>query len=204
MSPVLKVKSSMLVRPDGTVSTGPGGSAGQDRDSQQGGFVGVADPHDSRVRDIQHPVALVQRQAVGQAVRRQRHDPGRLAVSRADLVARISAALNGFTATQHISPNHVIEFNASDPGRAICHSYMYAQHLLRGSGNGEFYLLRGSYTNHMLRTADGWRIERIIQHRSWEYGNTSAVTVKPSPAPMRRHPPTSEPPAPNGAKIRGR
>lgn len=53
---------------------------------------------------------------------------------------------------------------------------MYAQHLLRGSANGEFYLLHGSYTNHMLRTPDGWRIERIIQHRSWEYGNTSAVT----------------------------
>ena len=97
-------------------------------------------------------------------------------VSRADLVARISAVLNGFTATQHISPNHVIEFDASDPDRAICYSYMYAQHLLRGSGNGEFYLLRGSYTNHMLRTPEGWRIERIIQHRSWEYGNTSAVT----------------------------
>jgi hypothetical protein len=27
----------------------------------------------------------------------------------------------------------------------------------------------------MFRTADGWRIERIIQRRSWEYGNTSAV-----------------------------
>jgi SnoaL-like protein len=96
-------------------------------------------------------------------------------VSRTDLVARVSTALNGFTATQHISPNHVIEFDISDPDRAVCYSYMYAQHLLRGSGNGEFYLLRGSYTNHMLRTADGWRIERIIQHRGWEYGNTSAV-----------------------------
>jgi len=96
-------------------------------------------------------------------------------VSRAGLVARVSTALSGFTATQHISPNHVIEFDASDPGRAVCYSYMYAQHLLRGSGNGEFYLLRGSYANHMLRTADGWRIERIIQHRGWEYGNTSAV-----------------------------
>lgn len=94
---------------------------------------------------------------------------------RADLVARVSTALNGFTATQHISPNHVIEFDASDPDRAICHSYMYAQHLLHGSANGEFYLLRGSYANHMLRTPQGWRIERIIQHRSWEYGNTSAV-----------------------------
>jgi hypothetical protein len=52
---------------------------------------------------------------------------------------------------------------------------MYARHLLRGSENGEFCLLRGSYANHMLRTADGWRIERIIQRRSWEYGNTSVV-----------------------------
>jgi hypothetical protein len=27
----------------------------------------------------------------------------------------------------------------------------------------------------MLRTADGWRIERIFPHRSWEYGNKNAV-----------------------------
>ena len=97
-------------------------------------------------------------------------------VARGVLVARVSLALNGFTATQHISPNHVIEFNASDPDRAICHSYMFAQHLLEGADNGDYYLLRGSYTNHMLRTADGWRIERILQHRSWEYGNKKAVT----------------------------
>ena len=95
---------------------------------------------------------------------------------RDELVAIVRDAVSGYTATQHLSPNHVIEFDASDPDRATCHSYMYAQHLLRGSANGEFYLLRGSYTNHMLRTPDGWRIERIIQHRSWEYGNTSAVT----------------------------
>jgi hypothetical protein len=97
-------------------------------------------------------------------------------VARDELVARISFALNGFTATQHISPNHVIEFDDNDPDRAVCYSYMFAQHLIKGSGNGEYYLLRGSYTNHMLRTADGWRIERIIQHRSWEYGNKNAVT----------------------------
>jgi predicted oxidoreductase len=35
--------------------------------------------------------------------------------------------------------------------------------------------VRGSYTNHIPGTADGWRIERIIQHRSWEDGNTGAV-----------------------------
>ncbi len=69
---------------------------------------------------------------------------------------------------------------------------MYAQHLLRGSGNGEFYLLRGSHTNHMLLTPEGWRIERIIQHRSREYGNTSALTeaaARSRPALGRRDPP---------------
>ncbi len=40
-------------------------------------------------------------------------------VSRADLVARVSAALNGFTATQHISPNHVIEFVRTPDGWRI-------------------------------------------------------------------------------------
>lgn len=96
-------------------------------------------------------------------------------IARDELVARVSTALNGFTATQHLSPNHVIEFDPQDVDRATCHSYMFAQHLIRGSDNGEYYLLRGSYTNHMLRTAEGWRIERIVQHRSWEYGNKNAV-----------------------------
>jgi integrase len=36
-------------------------------------------------------------------------------------------------------------------------------------------LARRPATNHMRRTAEGWRIERIIQHRSWEDGNTGAV-----------------------------
>jgi hypothetical protein len=101
-------------------------------------------------------------------------------ISRADLVALVSIALSGFTATQHISPNHVIEFDASDPGRAICHSYMYAQHLLRGSENGEFCLLRGSYTNHMLRTgtADG-----SSASSSAAAGNTETPVPSPKPSP---------------------
>jgi hypothetical protein len=97
------------------------------------------------------------------------------AVARDELVARIAGILDEFTATQHISPNHVIEFDEGDPDRATCHSYMYAQHLLEGSEHGDYYLLRGSYTNHMLRTADGWRIERIVQHPSWSDGNGRVV-----------------------------
>jgi hypothetical protein len=87
--------------------------------------------------------------------------------ARGDLVAIVREAVSGYTATQHLSPNHVIEFDDSDPDRAICHSYMYAQHHDEDSDGGDLFLLRGSYTNHMLRTSDGWRIERLVQHVSW-------------------------------------
>ena len=84
--------------------------------------------------------------------------------ARDDLVGIVREALSRFTATQHLSPNHLIEFDENNPDRAICHSYMYAQHHLERPEGNEFVLLRGSYTNHMLRTSDGWRIERLIQH----------------------------------------
>jgi SnoaL-like domain len=93
--------------------------------------------------------------------------------ARDDLVAIVRDAVNGYTATQHLSPNHLIEFDDHDPDRAICTSYMYAQHHVDATENGEFLLLRGSYTNHMLRTADGWRIERLIQHISWRAADES-------------------------------
>jgi hypothetical protein len=94
---------------------------------------------------------------------------------RAELVAIISEALDGFTLTQHLSTNHVIEFHAGDPDRAVCISAMYAQHLLRDSPNGEFYLLRALYTDHMRRSDQGWCIEGIDTERRWEEGDLSAV-----------------------------
>jgi hypothetical protein len=96
--------------------------------------------------------------------------------ARDELVALVGVPLSGFTATQHLSPNHVIEFAEDDPDRAVCYSYMYAQHYLAASKGGDFFLLRGSYTNHMRRTPDGWRIEKLIQHASWSDGNPNALT----------------------------
>ncbi|MFD9670007.1 nuclear transport factor 2 family protein, partial [Rhodococcus sp. NPDC059968] len=61
------------------------------------------------------------------------------------------------------------EFDENDSDRALCYSYMYAQHYREGAEGG-FFLLRGSYTNHMLRTSDGWRIESLTQHVSWADG----------------------------------
>ena len=97
-------------------------------------------------------------------------------ITRGEFVATVSGALDGFTVTQHLSPNHLISFDENDPDRAVCDSYMYAQHLIADSPNGEFYLLRAWYRDHLVRTSDGWRIERIDSRQRWEDGNTTAVT----------------------------
>jgi ketosteroid isomerase-like protein len=88
--------------------------------------------------------------------------------ARDELAGIVRGALSRFTGTQHLSPNQLIEFDENDDDRAICYSYMHAQHRLE---DGDVFLLRGAYTNHMLRTSDGWRIESLIQHVSWSEGN---------------------------------
>lgn len=78
--------------------------------------------------------------------------------------------LTGFDARQHISPNHVISFRSAD--EAVCESYMYAQHLLRGAPGGDTFIMRGSYTNVLQRRPDGgWEISSMTQHFSWGEGN---------------------------------
>ncbi len=82
--------------------------------------------------------------------------------------------LTGFDQRQHISPNHVITFQGTD--EATCTSYMYAQHLLRGAPGGDFFLMRGSYTNVLQRKpggweTGGWEIKSMTQHFSWGEGN---------------------------------
>lgn len=86
-----------------------------------------------------------------------------------------SGALDGWTARQHLSPNHQVVFDDADPDRAVCHSYMYAQHYKKDAPGGDFYLMRGSYDNTVVRTADGWKITGITQHISWLEGNPHAL-----------------------------
>jgi hypothetical protein len=78
--------------------------------------------------------------------------------------------LTGFDQRQHISPNHVITFKSED--EAVCTSYMFAQHLLRGAPGGDTFIMRGSYTNVLARReGGGWEINSMTQHFSWGEGN---------------------------------
>ena len=87
--------------------------------------------------------------------------------AREDFVAIVRDAVSGFAATQHLSPNHVIELDAEEHDRATCYSYMYAQHYTRSPDGGRVLVVHGSYTNFMVRTGDGWRIAKQVQHVGW-------------------------------------
>ncbi|MDB5527401.1 MAG: hypothetical protein JWR51_504 [Devosia sp.] len=85
-------------------------------------------------------------------------------------VSFAKTGLSTYAARQHLSPNHIITFSDSDANRATCQSYMYAQHYQPGAAAGDVFLMHGAYTNEMVRTADGWKIERLTQHLSWMDG----------------------------------
>lgn len=69
----------------------------------------------------------------------------------------------------------MVDFRLGDADAAVCTSAMYAQHLLEGSPNGDFYLLRATYTTYLRHTPEGWRIEGMETEGRWEEGNLTAV-----------------------------
>ncbi|MDB5528016.1 MAG: hypothetical protein JWR51_1119 [Devosia sp.] len=95
--------------------------------------------------------------------------------ARDDFVAFARTGLGAFPATQHLSPNHVITFDATDPDRAVCTSAMFEQHHQPGAVSAPVFLMHGSYRNELVRTAAGWKIAQITQHLSWMDGAPEAA-----------------------------
>ena len=85
-----------------------------------------------------------------------------------DWAAGVRAGLSGFSATQHISTNHVITLDGDE---ATCVSYMQAQHYLPNAEGDNTLTLGGYYTNNLVRTDDGWRIRRCQLTVTWTTGN---------------------------------
>jgi 3-phenylpropionate/cinnamic acid dioxygenase small subunit len=90
---------------------------------------------------------------------------------RDQFAAFAAQGLSVWDARQHISPNHRVTVDDCDPDRAVCHSYMYAQHHKQGA---DLYLMRGAYDHHVVRTPDGWKIAKVVQHISWIEGSDIA------------------------------
>ncbi len=88
------------------------------------------------------------------------------------IITRISGALGLLDASQHIIANHQI---AIDGDEATNRCYLHAQHVRRAAEGGPNYIVAGRYHDHMVRTADGWRIRRREIHVDWTEGNVRVV-----------------------------
>ena len=85
-----------------------------------------------------------------------------------DELLEICQRMSAFDATQHLSSNHVHTINGD---RATCVSYMQAGHFLKRDGENHVCFLYGYYTYELLRTGDGWKIERYGLNVTAEHGD---------------------------------
>ena len=69
----------------------------------------------------------------------------------------MSRRAEAFDATQHISANHA---HVIDGDRATCTSYMQASHFLTRPDGHHSCILYGEYSNSLIRTGQGWKIDR--------------------------------------------
>lgn len=103
--------------------------------------------------------------------------PGGAADGAAAIVERARAALTPLTASQHLLGTVVIDL---DGDRASATSYFQAQHVREGApGDGDTYLIAGTYHDDLVRTGDGWRIEQRHQTYAWRSGNRAVVARPP-------------------------
>jgi hypothetical protein len=93
-------------------------------------------------------------------------DPTRYGEISIEALLDLCRPLEGFSATQHASSNHVHTINGDE---ATCVSYMQARHFLKRP-DGDFHCsLYGYYVYSLIRTATGWKIHKyILQSKAQE------------------------------------
>jgi hypothetical protein len=77
--------------------------------------------------------------------------------------------LAGFQATQHMIVPYVVDFTGPDEATSL--AYMYAQHFLPNDKGDNFLWIGGHYTNHVVRTASGWKFDKVKLTVGWTIGN---------------------------------
>ena len=83
-------------------------------------------------------------------------------------------ALGPLTNSQHMLGNH---WATVDGDRAEAGCYFQAQHVRKGTAGGDNYIIAGTYTDKLVRTANGWRIEHRVLKQTWTEGNASVLNV---------------------------
>ncbi len=93
---------------------------------------------------------------------------GWIKFKRSDMVKICNGMFPQFTATQHISANHKVTISGDE---ATCISALHATHYVADKEGGNTQRQVGHYDYHMVRTAEGWKIDRMTQVITWEEGN---------------------------------
>jgi ketosteroid isomerase-like protein len=88
------------------------------------------------------------------------------------IITRISGALKRLDASQHLIGNQQVRI---DGDTATCRCQLQSQHVKRGTEGGETYIIGGTYHDHLVRTADGWRINHRTMEETWNVGNVAVV-----------------------------
>lgn len=88
-------------------------------------------------------------------------------VARDQFVA-MGKSIFGFESTQHIITNHMIDVKGDE---ADIVAYMQAQHFLPNNRGENTLTMGGFYTHHLVRKADGWKIDKAKLTITWLTGN---------------------------------
>jgi hypothetical protein len=87
---------------------------------------------------------------------------------------------DGFAATQHTSSNHVYDLRGDE---ATCISNMQAEHFVaRQQGDGlavgeNRWTIGGYYENGLVRTDEGWKLNRVTLNVTWTEGNPKVSQI---------------------------
>src|SRR5208282_6188039 len=73
-------------------------------------------------------------------------------------------SLSGLKATHHMITNHVITVNGDE---ALCIAYLQATHYLPNDTGDSTQTMGGYYTNHFVRTPQGWKIRACKLTLTW-------------------------------------
>lgn len=101
----------------------------------------------------------------GQPLRRLRAD---------DWVAGLQPLFHGLAATQHTMTNPRL---AVDGDHATLVMYMQAEHVLDDDVASPWFTLGGYYTDQVVRTEQGWRIEAVTLTVLWRRGDPSIMAT---------------------------
>lgn len=85
------------------------------------------------------------------------------------IVTNWQGVLPGFKVTQHSITNHIVEL-AEDS--ATCFSYGTALHHLPNDSGDDVWRVVGHYRHHLVRTPEGWKVDRMTFTLRFMDGNT--------------------------------